>query len=474
MLTYEMGNRGGAPKYLYLYQCIRDDILRGKIPADQRLPSKRALADHLGVSVVTVENAYRLLVVEGYVRSQEKVGFFVERIEGRRRPPGHRPTTSLPPMEEEHAYFADFSSNKVQMSLFPASTVTKLTREMLAVRDERFFSTVPYNGTRTLRHAIADYLRRYRGMEVDPDQVIVGCGTEYLYGRLMQLFEPGTVLGLEDPGNHKFADIAARNGLASEFLPVDEKGVRLDALSRSRASLVHVSPANSFPLGSVMPIGRRLDLLSWLYEDSGRYLVEDDFDSEVNSFGNTTTPIFQSDFGGRTVYLNSFSKTLVPSLRISYMVLPTKLVARYRRTQTFFSWTVSGSDQYVLARFLADGHFERHLSHLNAFFRRERAQVLSEMSGLGLDRMGEVVVPEAGTHVILRLGEGDVTREQMRVNARSLDIRFAFVSDYAAHPWGRMGRDLIVNYASVPPERLHEGLSRLMLCLSRQSVGVLP
>ena len=156
------------------------------------------------------------------------------------------------------------------------------------------------------------------------------------------------------------------------------------------------------------------------------------------------------------------------------MVLPTELVARYRRTQTFFSCTVSGSDQYVLARFLADGHFERHLSHLNAFFRRERAQVLSEMSGLGLDRMGEVVVPEAGTHVILRLGEGDVTREQMRVNARSLDIRFAFVGDYAAHPWGRMGRDLIVNYASVPPERLHEGLSRLTLCLSRQSVSVLP
>lgn len=311
-------------------------------------------------------------------------------------------------------------------------------------------------------------------MEVDPDQVIVGCGTEYLYGRLMQLFDPGTVLGLEDPGNHKFADIAARSGLASDFLPVDEKGVSMDALSRSRASLVHVSPANSFPLGSVMPIGRRLELLSWLYEGEGRYLVEDDFDSEVNSFGSATTPIFQSDFGRRTVYLNSFSKTLVPSLRISYMVLPMELLARYRRTQTFFSCTVSGSDQYVLARFLADGHFERHLSRLNVFFRRERAQVLSEISELGLDRMGEVVVPEAGTHVILRLGEGDVTREQMRANARALDIRFAFVGDYASRPSGRMGRDLVVNYASVPPERLHEGLHRLKLCLSRQSAGVLP
>ena len=133
-----------------------------------------------------------------------------------------------------------------------------------------------------------------------------------------------------------------------------------------------------------------------------------------------------------------------------------------------------GVEQVTVSRNELGKTVPRHLSHLNAFFRRERAQVLSEMSGLGLDRMGEVVVPEAGTHVILRLGEGDVTREQMRVNARSLDIRFAFVGDYAAHPWGRMGRDLIVNYASVPPERLHEGLSRLMLCLSRQSVSVLP
>lgn len=152
------------------------------------------------------------------------------------------------------------------------------------------------------------------------------------------------MLGLEDPDNHKFSRIAARNRIRSEFIPIDSDGVQLDRLAQSGVSLMHVSPASSFPLGSVMPIRRRLDLLSWLGQDSSRYLIEGDFDSELNSYGNPTTPIFGADPGERTIYLNSFSKTLVPSLRISYMVLPPALTVRYLATMTFYSRTVSGSD----------------------------------------------------------------------------------------------------------------------------------
>lgn len=184
------------------------------------------------------------------------------------------------------------------------------------------------------------------------------------------------MLGLEDPGNR----IAARNRIRSEFIPIDSDGVQLDRLTQSGVSLMHVSPANSFPLGSVMPIRRRLDLLSWLDQDSSRYLIEDDFDSELNSYGNPTTPIFGADPGERTIYLSSFSKTLVPSLRISYMVLPPALIERYLATMTFYSCTVSGSDQYALARFIQDGYFER-LERL-----RE-----------GLLRLKDCIAPESGS-----------------------------------------------------------------------------
>lgn len=473
MLTYDMSQREGIPKYLYLYQCIRDDILNGEIAPHEKIPSKRALAAHLNVSVITVENAYGLLQAEGYLYTKEKVGFFAENLP-RRHAPQQKCPQSRAIAGTEHAYYTDFSSNKVQTSLYPASSMAKLTREALSLNEPKFLETVPYNGTAMFRNAIAEHLHRYRGMEVDPDQIIVGCGTEYLYSRLMQLFDERTVLGLEDPGNHKFADIAKRYRIDCTYLPIDDDGVRLDALAESRVNLVHLSPANSFPLGSVMPIRKRFDLLSWLYESDDRYLIEDDFDSEVNSYGNPTMPIFANDYNARTIYINSFAKTLVPSLRVSYIILPFSLLKRYRQTQTFYSCTVSGSNQYVLARFIEEGYFERHLNHLNTFFRAERALIEREIRDTGLGEYGEVSVPPAGTHVILSLGDKTVPTERMKANAESLDIRFASLADYSSQPTRETMRKLIVNYASVPPARLHEGLLRLKLCISHQSVAALP
>lgn len=472
MLTYDLDARGSTPRYQYLYQRIRDDILDGRIAPREKLPSKRALAAHLRTSVITVENAYQLLMVEGYIHSRDKVGYFAEEL--RPRPAAARAPQAPPRVPRivggaEHACFADFSSNRIQTSLFPLSALQRLLREAIALDDPALFGTIPSNGTEILRHAIADYLRRFRGMDVDPEQVVVGCGTEYLYSRLMQLFGEDTVLGLEDPGNHKFADIAARYRIRSEYVPVGPEGVLLDALGRGGASLLHLSPANSFPFGAVMPIRKRLDVLSWLYERDGRYLVEDDFDSEITSLGGAAMPIFHYDDRGRTVYLNTFSKTMLPSLRVAYMVLPPRLLARYRETTTFYSCTVSGADQYAYARFISEGHFERHLSRLNTFFRAQRKRVLAELDLVGLGARAQVTAPPAGTHVTLELGAVAPGAERMRERARELDIRFASVADYAARPTEEMARQLVVNYASVPPERLHEALLRLAACAAPES-----
>lgn len=474
MLTYDLGKRGKTPLYQYLYRCIRDDILDGTIGAHEKLPSKRALASHLHTSVITVENAYQLLQIEGYVYSREKVGFFAEELRHRGRPGQGAPAAHYPRVSDEHAYYADFSSNKVQPSLFPVSVMAKLVREMIALEDPNFLNTIPYNGTPLFRHTIADYLQRFRGMDVDPAQVIVGCGVEYLYSRLMHLFPEGTVLGLEDPGNHKFADIAARSRIRAEYIPVDEEGMSLEALGRSDVNLLHLSPANSFPIGAVMPIRKRLDVLAWLYERDDRFLIEDDFDSEITSYGGMTMPMFHNDYQDRTIYLNSFAKTLLPSLRVAYLVLPLQLVQRYRDTLTFYSCTVSGSDQYVFSRFINDGYFERHLNHLRTFFKAERKTLIDEIERAGLNALGRLVVPPAGTHMMLELHELAISREQMQRNAEMLDIRFAFLSDYAAHPAPDMRRYLVLNYASIPPERLPEALARLKLCITKENVAPLP
>lgn len=459
MLTYDMTARGRQPLYQYLYQCIKNDILSGAIGPDEKLPSKRSLAKHLDISVITVENAYHLLEIEGYIYTKEKIGYFAERLKRRPSSIPSRPEYVKEP--QEHEYFADFSSNKVEYSLFPLSVMTKLCREMLSLQNPDFLKTVPYNGTAILRYAIANYLADYRGMEVDPDQIIIGCGTEYLYSRLLECFPEGTVLGLEDPGNHKFASIAQRYRIPVEFLPIDRYGVSMPELDSSPVSLLHISPANVFPMGYIMPIKRRLDVLSWLYQDEKRYLIEDDFDSEFNSYGASDSPVFSRDYNERTIYMNTFSKTMIPSIRAAYMILPHSLLHRYRETTSFYSCTVSSTDQFVFANFISRGYFERHLMHTGNVFRSKRAALLRELDADFISSMAEIRTPLAGTSIYLENLRSGLTPEQIKKNAKQLDIRLAFVSDYMEHPARSDERTMILNYASVPHERFGEALKRL-------------
>lgn len=206
MITYDMNMRGGMSKYEYLFQCIRRDIQSGAMPPDFRLPSKRSLAEHLMVSVTTVENAYSMLVSEGYLYTKQSSGFFVCR---RPLPP---PQADEPEEEEASPYRFDFKANRCSLSLFPMNTWTRLMRQVLSRQDPVLLQTVPFNGLYVLRQAIAGYLYEYRGMSVSPGQIVIGAGTEYLYGRLLQLFGPHNVIAIEDPGYKKFADISLSYG----------------------------------------------------------------------------------------------------------------------------------------------------------------------------------------------------------------------------------------------------------------------
>lgn len=466
MLTYDMSKNGKTPLYQYLYQNIRDDILSGRIRPNEKLPSKRSLAKHLNISVITVENAYELLQIEGYIYTKEKVGYFAETLN--QRPANIPPRHSFIEEPKEHEYFADLSSNKVETSLFPLSSLQRLTREALSRRDPLFLQTVPYNGSAIFRYAIANFLGQYRGMKVDPEQIIIGCGTEYLYSRLMQCFSENTILGLEDPGNHKFAKIAERYHIKSEYLPVDDYGPSNDALAKSHVTLLHLSPANTFPIGLVMPIKRRLEVLTWLYEDENRYLIEDDFDSEFTSYGSIAEPVFNNDYKEKTIYLNSFSKTLLPSLRVAYMILPHKLLHRYRETMSFYSCTVSASDQYTYARFLEDGYFERHLNHMNTHFKSMQAAIIKEIHSSGLDHYCELVTPRTGTALLLKLdSQKDIP--ELKRRAEHFNIKLAFVSDYCEAPTEEMKRVMLFNYASLPSDRISSVVSTLKLLLTQDN-----
>lgn len=460
MLTYDLSPRGKTPLYEYLYTLVRRDILSGALAPDTRLPSKRELAGHLSVSVTTVENAYAQLLLEGYLYSRPGAGFYVNHLDGGilpAAPPG--PPLSAPvPCEdcgapEEREYLVDFKANKCSHEHFPYSIWSRLMRETLARKDVELLRTIPYNGVFPLRKAIADYLYQSRGMRVNPEQIIIGAGTEYLYGRLLQLFGPESIIAIEDPGYKKFSEISSSHGILWDYIPIDESGMRSDRLSSGRANVVHVSPANHFPTGIVMPIQRRLELLKWASAQERRYLIEDDYDSELRYAGKPIPTMFSIDTRNKVVYMNTFSKSLVPSIRIGYLALPPYLVRRYRQTLSFYSCTVSAFEQLTLARFIAEGHFERHISRLKQSYKKKRDSMLSAIRASRLSRISAVQESNAGTHFLLRMNTA-LSDEEIKQAAESRSLHLALLSDYSRYRSLRNAGTLVVNYAGIEPEKI--------------------
>ena len=452
MLTYPMEERGSLPLYEYLCRRIRADILSGALPAGTRLPSKRALAEHLRVSVVTVEGAYSQLEAEGYLQARPKRGFFVSAVE-QAPPPAVR--SVLMPETTTVSWRLDLGRNQVDTARFPVSTWARLTRQVLSEAPEALLSPVPHQGLAALRQAIADDLRDYKGMAVSPEQIVIGAGAEYLYLLLAQLLGRETVLAVEDPGYPKIRQVYGKCGVRCCPVPLDSQGMDLAALTASGATAAHLSPSHHYPTGLVTPIGRRQALLQWA-QDRGAFIIEDDYDSEFRFTGRPIPPLQNIDRAGRVIYMNTFSRSLAPSLRISYMVLPPALLERYQRTLGFYSCTVPAMEQYTLARFLSEGYFETHVNRMRGFYRGRRDQVLDALSRSPLAGRYQVRGEDAGLHFLLRLETERDDRSLARA-AEERQIRLSFLSDYG----GGESHVLVVSYPGIELARLPEALAHL-------------
>lgn len=289
MLTYDISERGNLTIYEYLYRCIKDDIIKGRLSLGEKLPSKRKMAQQHQISLKTVENAYEQLLMEGYISAREKSGYYVMEAEAGYEP---RRRTSYTAMqtgsrgEEASNITIDLTSNRAAIEKFPYDTWAKVMRGILSEKENVLLDTVPFAGVYELRVEIARYLYEYRGMDVEPEQIIIGAGTEYLYGRLLQLLGRNSIYAIEDPGYHRFSRIYHANDLQWCYVEIDEDGIVIDSLKQSGANVVHVSPGHHFPTGIIMPAGRRQELLAWTQEELGRYIIEDDYDRHIHRMKN--------------------------------------------------------------------------------------------------------------------------------------------------------------------------------------------
>ncbi|MDO4316274.1 MAG: PLP-dependent aminotransferase family protein [Oscillospiraceae bacterium] len=456
MLTYSMEDRGGLPLYEYLYRCIRADILEGTLATDERLPSKRALAEHLHLSVITVEGAYQQLEAEGYVYTRPKRGFFVAPVDRAPRPAAPAPIPAEPPAR---VWRLDLGRNQVDGSRFPVSTWARLTRQVLSEGGAAILSPTPHQGLYALRQAIADDLRDFKGMAVSPEQIVVGAGAEYLYLLLAQLLGREAVFAVEDPGYPKIRQVYSKCGAACVPVPIDRQGMNPRALEDSGANVVHISPTHHYPTGIVTPIGRRQALLRWA-EERGGVIIEDDYDSEFRFAGRPIPTLQSIDARGQVVYMNTFSQTISPSMRMGFMILPPRLLERYRRELDFYACTVPVLEQHVLARFLSGGYYEQHLSRMRKEYRARRAAVIDAFQNSPFADRVTFSEQGAGLHFLLRLDtkqpDGDIRRR-----AGALGVRLAFLSEYEAVPGSRYAHTLVVNYAGLDPARLDDAMPLL-------------
>ena len=438
MLTYQLKKGPGMPLYESLYRLIREDIRTGRLSPGEKLPSKRALAEHLEVSVITVEAAYEELLSEGYIRSKEKVGYFVE--EYRRLPAAPAPPAPVAPPP---------SAGKVEG--FPFSVWSRLQREVVLDYGEKLLLPLPNKGVPELRNAIAQHLASFRGMTVNPENILIGAGTDFLYNLLIQLLGREYVYAVEDPGYGKIRSIYAAGGVRCLSVPMDKFGVRPDCLGTAR--VLHISPSHHYPTGLVTPPTRRRELLSWAERRQG-YIIEDDYDSEFRFHAHPMSAM-QSMGSDRVIYMNSFSKSLAPSIRISYMVLPSELMDKFQRELGFYSCTVPSFEQYTLARFLSLGHFEKHINRMRKFYRSRRKKVVSKIKASPMGEKLTILELDAGLHFLLQ-----VDTSLPDTAFRQAGIPFPTLGSFYARPKDDL-HTLVVSYAGLKDETLEAALDAL-------------
>lgn len=468
MLTYSFENIRSEFLYEHLYHCLREDIQYGKLRPGERLPSKRTFATHLGVSTITVENAYGQLLTEGYIYSRPKRGYYVADITSRVFSQPHSVQEPAPEQKKPPVWFADFTSNQIQTDMFPFATWSKVLRDTLADEQSHLMEPVPVWGCLALRQAVSTHLQRFRGMYTSPAQIVIGAGTEYLYSLIVRFLGPRQIICLEDPGYAKVRRIYESNGMTCRYAPLDESGISIDALRQLHGSIAHISPSHHFPTGRVMPIARRYELLGWANETDGRYIIEDDYDSEFRFTGKPVPTLFSIDAGGKVIYMNTFSKTLTPTIRISYMVLSPELVRPFQESLGFLSCTVSNFEQYTLARFISLGYFEKHLNRMRTYYRKKRDLLIRTLKKSDLAGKSDIIEQSAGLHFLLRF-HTTLDDACLKDHFRKEGLHLTGLSEYYHKPLPDAAHTYLINYSSLESKKIPEAIERLCRAVLSES-----
>lgn len=444
------------PIYLQLYQHIVQEIKQGTYRRGDRLPSKRMLAQHLAISLNTVDTAYQMLVTEGYVHAIPKSGFYVcavEQLEAGAPPPMEVTEPSPAPR-----FDYDLSTGSVDPSVFPFVTWARITKDLM-YHSPDLLHHGHRQGDLCLRETLCRYLHQFRGVICEPSQVIIGAGMEYLLTVVCRLL-PGASFAMEDPAYPKARQIIESSGQKICPIPLDASGLRADLLDQSGADCVYLTPSHQFPTGVIMPVGRRTELLKWASAKENRYLIEDDYDSEFKYTGRPIPALQSLDINEKVIYCGTFSRSIAPSIRIGYLVLPHKLLSRYQKEFSLQSSTVSRFEQHTLTRFIEEGHLERHLNRTRTLYKKRRDLLLSCLKNSALAENLAWHGIDAGLHFTLQLQNG-LSESQMVRRASQNGIHVVGLSGFYADADAAPASTILCGYAHCSPLQIENGCRAL-------------
>ena len=433
-MTIRLQTNSDRCLYEQIYDYIRQEIREGRLLAGERLPSTRSLAEYLQVARSTVDFAYGQLVSEGYIEARPYKGYFVCSLDNLFQMEGTtgsalKADSEIFSVKEPAAFYTkapgkkplyDFSPNGIDMTGFPFGVWKRITKNVLGEGNSDLFSQGEAQGDYDLRLTISRYLHSSRGVNCSPEQIVVGAGNDYLLMLLEKILGRNVHIAMENPTYKRAYRIFQSFDYEICTVDMDESGMKVSALKKARVNAAYVMPSHQYPMGVVMPIGRRAELLRWADEEEERYLIEDDYDSEFRYRGKPIPSLQASDKHGKVIYVGTFSKAIAPAIRVSYMVLPPRLLERYRRECFFYSCTVSRIDQRILNEFIRDGYFERHLNKMRKIYRGKHEQLLECLRPFESDFT--VSGEHAGLHLLLTAKENR-TEEKLIETAAEQGVR---------------------------------------------------
>lgn len=436
--------------YEQIYEHIKQEIQTGNICCGEKLPSTRLLAGQLDISRSTAQLAYEQLLSEGYIEAVPCKGYFVCQMEElyhlEHEPVAQEKITELHAVNFQY----DFSPNGIDLDHFPYSTWRKLSREVLQDDQKELFHLGDARGELGLRTAICAYLHQARGVNVQPSQIVLGAGNDYLLMLLSCMMGMDHRVAMESPTYRHAYDIFKKLGYDCCTVTMDKSGMNVQELRESGANVAYVMPSHQYPLGIVMPIKRRQELLQWAAEKPGRYIIEDDYDSEFRYIGKPIPSLQGSDGHQRVIYIGTFSKSIAPAIRISYLVLPKSLLEQYEKVGRSFSCTVSRIDQKMVQLFMERGYYERHLNKMRALYKNKHDVLLGELKKVKGIR--KILGDRSGVHILLELTSGTSERERI-LQAEQAGIKVYPLSEYCIDD-RKYEPTILLGYATMTEEEI--------------------